>query len=65
MCSKLFIPPTPGLKNAPAIGVTEHYPPPELSTLQLSKVDIVILVIGICALLISIVWGRRREVGVI
>lgn len=53
MCSKLSLPPPPSLKNAPAIGVTEHYPRPKfafLDALQLSKVDIVISVIGICAL---------------
>jgi hypothetical protein len=26
MCSKLFLPPPPALKNAPAIGVTERHP---------------------------------------
>ena len=53
MCSKLSLPPPPSRKNAPAIGVTEHYPRPKfafLDALQLSKVDIVISVIGICAL---------------
>lgn len=40
MCSKLFLPPPPSLKNAPAIGVTEQPPPPKfafLDTLQLSQ----------------------------
>lgn len=41
MCSKLFFPPPPSLKNAPAIGVTEQ-PPPKfafLDALQLSQPD--------------------------
>ena len=43
MCSKLFLPPPPCPKNAPAIGVTERHPPPThteifafLATVQLS-----------------------------
>lgn len=42
MCNKLFLPHPPSLKNAPAIGVTEHFPRPKfafLDALQSSKVD--------------------------
>lgn len=66
MCSQLFLPPPPCLKNAPSICITEkdtHTPTHRIfafpNALQSPKVDIVILVTRISTLEIGIDLGGR------